>query len=82
MMVTLRLTSLAFCLKDGDSKIKDPAASLTKRQTVYRVEDTPSLLEYLSYSFASSGCVLGPHFEYNDYTNFINLKGHYSNAPL
>lgn len=42
----------------------------------------PSLLEFLSYVFYSGGCLMGPFFEYSDYINFIEKRGHYVDLPL
>jgi hypothetical protein len=39
------------------------------------------LIEVFSYSFSLCGSVIGPFYEFNDYTNFINLRGRYENIP-
>lgn len=41
----------------------------------------PSFLEFSSFVFFSCGCIVGPFFEYADYINFIEIKGHYVDMP-
>lgn len=41
----------------------------------------PTLLEVYSYALSSSGCIMGPIFEFKDYHEFINKKGVYSQIP-
>jgi len=41
----------------------------------------PTPLEYSSYVFFCGGIVVGPFFEYSDYINFIEQKGHYKDIP-
>ena len=41
----------------------------------------PHLLDIFSYSFASSGCLFGPVFEYRDYIDFINKEKKYKLIP-
>ena len=41
----------------------------------------PTFFEMYSFIFASSGCIIGPLFEYKDYDNFINIKERYMKIP-
>ncbi len=63
MILTAKLSALAFCYKDGG----EPTDKLLPEQKENRVLDLPNPLELLSYVFFCSACICGPFFEYSDY---------------
>ena len=77
MVLTARLSSLGFCYKDGEMTDVD----LTSDQRERRIKKLPSILELASYSFFCCGCICGPFFEYTDFINFMERKGHYAKTP-
>ena len=77
MVLVCKLWALSFQYNDGSLKDFD----LTERQIQKKVVEFPSLLQYLSYVFTSSSCILGPFFEFDDFVNWIEMKGHYKDAP-
>ena len=81
MFIVLRLSSVAFCYRDGNDDIKDPQNELTPHQLEHRVFKTPTIIEMLSYSSGINGCVAGPFYEYKDYIDLINFEGRYKNMP-
>ncbi|CAG0883003.1 unnamed protein product [Darwinula stevensoni] len=75
MILTQKVTSLAFSLHDGTVKDPNSLQELQKRHCVKRI---PSILEYFSYCFNFQGILAGPFVFYNDYAEFVtgqNLKG-------
>ncbi|XP_050293206.1 lysophospholipid acyltransferase 6 [Anthonomus grandis grandis] len=69
MVVTQKVTSLAFSLHDGLMKKEE---DLTETQKYYAVRKMPSLLEYFSYSLMFPTLMAGPMIFYKDYIEFIN----------
>lgn len=47
----------------------------------YKIVDTPTLLEVMSFTFSSVGCVFGPYYEFKDHRDFMNREGNYANIP-
>jgi lysophospholipid acyltransferase len=45
------------------------------------VEELPTFFDYLGFMYYCGGTIAGPPFEYKDYINFIQRKGHYANIP-
>jgi len=39
------------------------------------------MLQYITFVFTSAGCIIGPFFEFTDFVNWIEMKGHYKDAP-
>ncbi|XP_077382552.1 lysophospholipid acyltransferase 1 isoform X4 [Festucalex cinctus] len=68
MIVTQKITSLAFQLHDGMCK---KAEELTSEQKQLAVTVRPSLLEYLSYNLNFLSVLVGPCNNYKDYIEFI-----------
>ncbi|KAL4218135.1 hypothetical protein ACF0H5_022871 [Mactra antiquata] len=68
MIVTQKISSLAFSIHDGFYGNKDKLSDLQKR---YRVSKPPSMIEYFSYIFYFQGIVVGPLSFYNDYVAFV-----------
>ena len=55
---------------------------LTTYQQQHKIRQLPSLLEYLSYVFASGNLLAGPTFELADYLAFMRRSGPWDpNAP-
>ena len=67
--------TLNFC--DGD-RIHQRESDLTPREKQKAITGEVSLIMYLSYMFNLQSSVIGPSFEYPDWEQFINLKGHHA----
>ncbi|XP_054636804.1 lysophospholipid acyltransferase 1 isoform X1 [Dunckerocampus dactyliophorus] len=75
MIVTQKITTLAFQLHDGMCK---KAEQLTSEQKLLSINVRPSLIEYLSYNLNFLSVLVGPCSNYKDYIDFIEGK-HISN---
>lgn len=71
MVITQKVTSLAFSLHDGLLKKEE---DLTETQKYYAVRKMPSLLEFFSYTLMFPSLMTGPVIFYKDYIDFI--EGH------
>lgn len=69
MVITQKVTSLAFSIHDGLSR-KD--TELSKGQKKYAVYTLPSALEYFSFALTFPALMAGPALFYQDYMDFIN----------
>lgn len=78
MILTAKLSALAFCFGDGSYKNED----LLPEQIERRVDKLPSPLEIASYVFYCSGCIVGPFFEFSDYIMYIEERGRYAKIPI
>ncbi|CAH2106412.1 unnamed protein product [Euphydryas editha] len=72
MVITQRVTSLAYLLQDNYRK-KEINANTSKKSDSdeYRIEKIPSPLEYFSYTLAFQTLMCGPVVFYSDYISFI-----------
>ncbi|XP_030639097.1 lysophospholipid acyltransferase 1 [Chanos chanos] len=68
MMITQKITMLAFQLHDGMCKKEE---ELTPEQRRLAIRSRPSLLEYLSYNLNFLSILVGPCSTYKDYIDFI-----------
>uniref|UniRef100_A0A4W3HTL8 Membrane bound O-acyltransferase domain containing 2b n=2 Tax=Callorhinchus milii TaxID=7868 RepID=A0A4W3HTL8_CALMI len=68
MIMTQKITSLAFEIHDGMSRKEK---HLSPFQKSLAVRTMPSLLEYLSYNCNFMGILVGPFYTYKDYIAFI-----------
>ncbi|XP_037551137.1 membrane-bound O-acyltransferase domain-containing protein 2 [Nematolebias whitei] len=73
MVITQKITSMAFEIHDGLSKRE---AQLTPSQKYLAISRMPSLLEYLSYNCNFMGILAGPTCSYNDYIAFIEGRSY------
>ncbi|KAG9268480.1 membrane-bound O-acyltransferase domain-containing protein 2-like [Astyanax mexicanus] len=73
MVITQKITSLAFEIHDGLTKKEE---HLKPSQKYLAVRKMPSLLEYLSYNCNFLGILAGPTCSYNDYIAFIEGTGY------
>ncbi|XP_043973349.1 lysophospholipid acyltransferase 1 isoform X2 [Gambusia affinis] len=71
MIVTQKITMLAFHLHDGMCK-KSEQLTLEQKHVAIRVR--PSLIEYLSYNLNFLSVLVGPCSNYKDYIDFIEGK--------
>jgi lysophospholipid acyltransferase 1/2 len=74
MVITQKVTSLAFNLHDGLARTQE---ELSKSQKLYAVTKLPSALEYFSFALHFPSLMAGPSMFYKDYMDFIdgsNLK--------
>ena len=75
MMSICKFSSLAFSYEDGmkkDEEIKN------KHHREYRVYETPTLLEVLSFIYFYPTSIIGPSLEYKDFINFMTETDCYS----
>ncbi|XP_077077000.1 lysophospholipid acyltransferase 2b [Siphateles boraxobius] len=68
MVITQKITSVAFEIHDGMARKEDQLNQGQKRLAIRRM---PSLLEYFSYNCNFMGILAGPTCSYNDYIAFI-----------
>lgn len=68
MVMTQKVTSLAFCIHDGFKREND----LTTSQKYYAVRRIPTALEYFSYMLQFHTLMVGPLVFYRDYVDFID----------
>lgn len=68
MVITQKVTSLAFSLHDGLTK-KDE--EMSESQKIYAVKKLPTALEYFSFTLHFTSLLAGPAIFYKDYTNFV-----------
>ncbi|KAI4458117.1 porcupine [Holotrichia oblita] len=71
MIITQKVTSLAFCIHDGIARAE---TELSKSQKIYAVNKIPSALEYFSYALQFPSLMAGPALFYKDYIDFIDGK--------
>ncbi|KAJ8981426.1 hypothetical protein NQ317_015628 [Molorchus minor] len=76
MVITQKVTSLAFSLHDGLSKKEEDLTKLQKEHVIYKM---PSSLEYFSYMLMFPSIMAGPIIFYKDYIEFI--QGNAYNIP-
>lgn len=78
MVMTQKITSLAFSLHDGTKSEKE----LKPNQKYYAIEKIPSALEFYSYMFHFSTLMAGPMVFYNDYMDFITGQNFLKRSPV
>lgn len=71
MVLVIKVTSLAYCIRDGQEPDKDKLTDYQKRNAI---RDNVSLLEYLGYVFFFPGFAVGPAFELSTYRKMICLQ--------
>jgi len=81
MVLTQKVTSLAFSIRDGldQKKEDDKSKTLTQIQKRYVVSDIPDELEFCSYIFQFQSMLAGPLVFYRDFIDFIKIND--SNVP-
>jgi hypothetical protein len=80
MLATVKFVSLAFCYQDGlTSRISTRKVTDEQRQCL--VDKLPSLFEYYSFLCFYPAFLIGPAFEYADYSRFIASEGVYKSTP-
>ncbi|XP_032777415.2 lysophospholipid acyltransferase 1 [Daphnia magna] len=78
MVLTQKVTSLAFSLHDGLARKPEDLTPFQKQQLIRKV---PNPLEYYSYVFHFHAVMVGPTVLFADYTDFINGK-HFSKRSV
>lgn len=68
MIITQKVTTLAFSIHDGVSRDE---CELSKSQQYHAVRKLPSALEYFAYMLHFQGLLAGPLVFYRDYIEFI-----------
>jgi hypothetical protein len=77
MVMTEKVTSLAFSIRDGlDQKKEDgKTETLTSIQKRFVVTEIPDELRYCSYIFQFQSMLAGPLVFYRDFIDFIEANG-------
>ena len=73
MLLVTKLWGLACCYRDGFQVPNKLSNDQKERMVTY----LPTLLEFSSFVFFSSGCVVGPFIEYSNFKNWIEYSGEY-----
>jgi lysophospholipid acyltransferase len=92
MMLNLcKVSAIAINYRDGGVEKAKRDKELKKRKIYYRhhtigeieylVDELPSFYDYMGYMYYCGCTIAGPFFEYKDFINFINKKGHYTHIP-
>ncbi|KAF8681605.1 membrane-bound acyltransferase family [Rhizoctonia solani] len=68
MVLVIKLSTFAWNIYDG----RQPTESLDHSQLATRVQEYPSLLEFLGYVFYFPGLLVGPAFEFVSYRSLID----------
>jgi len=76
-----KLTSLACCLKDGETlrlaRLNNSEPDLKSREIKFAVEELPSVLDFTSYMYFCGSAMSGPWFEFKDLMQLFRVEGHY-----
>ncbi|XP_074656765.1 membrane-bound glycerophospholipid O-acyltransferase 2-like [Tubulanus polymorphus] len=80
MVTTMKLTSLAFALKDG-MQSKEAFSQLNVEQKRRAVDKLPNLLTYFSYLLYFHGMLVGPFCFFDDYIVYIEGRTMQHYAP-
>lgn len=78
MVLTQKVTSLAFSLHDGLVRKPEELTQFQKQQLIRKV---PNPLEFYSYVFHFHAVMVGPSILFADYITFINGK-QFSEKPV
>ncbi len=77
MVLIIKLTSFAWCVHDGTIK----ESNLSPTQIQNKINEFPSLLEYLGYVFYFPGFMVGPAFEFQAYRQFTRNQAPFDKMP-
>lgn len=72
MVLTQKLWMIAFNLYDGEVLAKGGTDRASKKCSEFALKETPSLLEFLGYTFCFSTMLAGPATEYSTYIRAID----------
>ena len=67
MVLTQKLYMIAFNLYDGECLAKGKDSRAAKKCSAFALDKTPSLLEFLGYTFCFSSVLTGPATEFSSY---------------
>jgi len=73
MNLVWRLISLAMCFRDGYWE--------SDNENEHRISKLPPFYKVLVYTFNVPSCIASPFYEYKDFEDWIELKGHYEQIP-
>jgi lysophospholipid acyltransferase len=68
MIITIKLTTLAFNLSDAKHRVEEELSAHEKEK---QVKEMPSVLEFLGYIYFFPSFLAGPHIYFADYKRFI-----------
>lgn len=71
MVMTQKITSLAFSLHDGRTKTEE---EMKPSQKSLAIKETPNFLSYISYCLTFQTLMAGPSISYKSYIDFIEGK--------
>eukprot|EP00038_Savillea_parva_P000974 m.100341 g.100341 ORF g.100341 m.100341 type:complete len:542 (+) comp10343_c0_seq3:84-1709(+) len=75
MILTQKMTQLAFAVKDGRAKDFDKMSPNFKKNFARLKCEPPTLIEILGHTFFFANVLCGPNHNYTDYKNFIEGRG-------
>ena len=75
MVIVAKVSSFGFSYADGEKDEKDIRSDHLKHT---RIEELPSIFEYVSYIFFYPTIIIGPFIEFKDFINFIDQKDCYA----
>ena len=70
---------IAINYRDGEGDID---GWLNSREKARAIKKLPRLDDYVHYIFNLGSSVCGPCFEFKEWDDFINLKGHYGEMKI
>ncbi|AET38627.1 lysophospholipid acyltransferase Ecym_3123 [Eremothecium cymbalariae DBVPG len=71
MVLVMKLTSFAWSYHDGTYVEKE---ELSEYQKTHSIDEHPSFLQFLAYTFFYPSLLTGPSFEYADYESWLNCR--------
>lgn len=77
MLEMTKLWGLSWSLRDGFVANN----LLSKEQNQYKVTHLPTFLEFAGFIHLSTGCMVGPYLEFQDYKQWIEFSGRYKSLP-
>lgn len=79
MMLVVKFSAFAFSYEDGGKNEEDLKNDYMREK---RIRDFPTFLEFISFIFHFSSCIVGPSIEFIDFKKFIYLQDEYQNIPF
>jgi D-alanyl-lipoteichoic acid acyltransferase DltB (MBOAT superfamily) len=77
MMNVIRIHMIAIHLADREKIRTRDDKDLSARERKYAAKSRLDPTEWFAYMTFSSTCLMGPPIEYNDFLEFINMRGQY-----
>ena len=75
MMSTCKFIMFAFCYQDGAKGMEE--SSVAEREK-FKIQALPSCGEYLGFIQFLPSCLVGPAFEFTDYSDYLHRRNDFS----